>query len=250
MTTQRVKLRPVTPIQYDFYKRRMPELIEQFPLLFNKRFPEPLALGIAERLVDATLFTKEEIGHLLYVWCGRHEYLMMMCSTIYRMDLDLSYDLISYEHQQGYFKRVNGLNPKRIRQWARDFEIMYEMKPFTQMPDEQNPILREGYVPLPIPQFDAKLSSAIIHKLNDGNWYMTGRIWSDTHTHGNHPFRDGLSISTSRVVNISEKVGTFFVETRNTKYRIIGPISIDCDDNTFTLKQVKDELAQESIIQS
>ena len=67
MTTQRVKLRPVTPVQYDFYKRRMPELIEKFPILFYKRFPEPLALGITDRLVEATDFTKEEIGHLLYV---------------------------------------------------------------------------------------------------------------------------------------------------------------------------------------
>ena len=242
--SKRVKLRPVSPVQYDFYKRRMPELAEAYPLLFDKRFPEPLALGITDILVEETYFTRHEISQLLYVWCGRHEYLMMMCSCEHRSTTDmLLSEKISEEHRQGYYKRVNGLHPNAIRRWVRDFETLYEMEPFLFMPDEHNPIKKEGFKRIEPMKYQAKLSTAFIHKLKNGRWYMTGRVWEDTSTDGDHPFRDGQNISTSSVKSISEKLDTFFVKTKNTTYRIIGNIVVVCDDDNFTIQQVKDELA-------
>lgn len=246
--SKRVKPRPVTPAQYEFYKRRMPEIISRYPELFNKRFPEPLAIGITKQLAEATGMTKKEIGHLLYVWCGRHEYLMMMCSSRFRHGLDFMVSSeISDVHRYGYFKRVNGMRTGTVRRWVRDFETAFEVKPFDFMPDDQNPMLKEGFKRIEPPKYDAKLDNVTISKYLT-RYHADGNVSEDTMTTGNHPFRDGSLIGTSQIVRIFEKGGIHFIVTRNTTYRCYGVPEVYPPN--LTLKQVKDELAQGSIIQS
>ncbi|MCS5736931.1 ProQ/FinO family protein, partial [Herbiconiux daphne] len=61
----------VKAVHYDFYKRRIDELCDQFPGVFNKRFPHLLAIGIHKQLAERTSFTEKEIGVLLRVWTHR-----------------------------------------------------------------------------------------------------------------------------------------------------------------------------------
>lgn len=77
-----------TAVEMEFYKRRIGELCEQFPVVFNKQMPIPLAVGVHEDLIKRTSFTAKEISVLLKVWCTRWEYKCMACSLGRRCDLD------------------------------------------------------------------------------------------------------------------------------------------------------------------
>ncbi|MCS5737062.1 hypothetical protein, partial [Herbiconiux daphne] len=51
-------------------------------------------------------------------------------------------------------------------------------------------------------------------------YYYYAHIFGDTATHGNHPFRDGLNIHTSYVLNEYERDGERFIQTMNTLYKV------------------------------
>lgn len=48
-----------------------------------------------------------------------------------------------------------------------------------------------------------------------------GFVFGDKNTHGNHPFRDGLYIHTSRVEKVEKKKGKTFLHTMNSVYKLI-----------------------------
>jgi|AKYZ01.1.fsa_nt_gi ProQ/FINO family. len=228
-------MRPVSPVQYDFYSRRMPELIERFPHLFNKKFPEPLAIGTTKVLAELTDFTEFEIGQLLYVWCGRYEYLCMATSVGSRVAVDGSMKLMDPVQLRGFQKNVLRLNPNRLRQFARDFKIMYERNAFSSFTADENPLLT-GLIKAPKQHhFDARLGRCFIqYNLDKSRAIAWGNIFDDKMTTGHHPFRDGTHIHTSSIKQIYCIAQVWFIETMNTTYRVIGEIEgLDFDHRKF-----------------
>ncbi|AEK82037.1 hypothetical protein [Salmonella phage 7-11] len=232
-------MRPVSPVQYDFYKRRMPELIEKYPHLFNKKFPEPLAIGTTQELVKYTDFTEHEISQLLYVWCGRAEYLCMATSVGSRVGLDGSMQLMHPQQLRGFQKAVLRLNPKRLQQFARDFKVLYEREAFASFTADENPLLTGLIKPVKQQFFEARLSHSIIQYNHDKSRAIVwGNIWDDKKTTGNHPFRDATWIHTSSVVKIYSIAQVWFVETLNSVYRIMGEIEgLDMEHRNFKKKE-------------
>lgn len=111
-------------VKYDFYKRRMQELIDLYPHLFDKRYPVPLAIGIHKKLIKETHFTKQEISALLWVWVHRFEYVMMALSMGSRVDMDGKLTLISDEDRLGFiaaYKQytINNRRQKRIEKFCK-----------------------------------------------------------------------------------------------------------------------------------
>ncbi|QOC54882.1 hypothetical protein [Proteus phage 3H10_20] len=52
---------------------------------------------------------------------------------------------------------------------------------------------------------------------------VSGFIKNDTSTHGNHPFKDGTPVLTSRVESLmTDEDGDLILKTRNTKYKIVS----------------------------
>ena len=233
-------MRPVSPVQYDFYQRRMPELIAQFPHMFNKKFPEPLAIGTTQELVELTNFTEFEIGQLLYVWCGRHEYLCMATSVGSRVALDGSMKLMNQTQLRAFQINVLRLNPKRLRQFARDFQVMYERNAFASFTADENPLLTGLVKPVKPIHFDARLSHVFIQYGRDkANAIAWGNVWDDKMTTGNHPFRDATWIHTSQIVKVFSVAQVWFIETRNTVYRVMGDIEgLDMEHRNFKNKEV------------
>ncbi|MFW3388416.1 UNVERIFIED_CONTAM: ProQ/FINO family protein, partial [Kocuria sp. CPCC 205274] len=108
--------RAVTAVDYDFYKRRFPELQEQFPVVFNKLYPLPLFVGVHKALEENTNFTPKEISALLNIWVQRHEYSCMACSIGRRYDLDgKDAGEIDPLEMTGFIKAVVRLHPNAIR---------------------------------------------------------------------------------------------------------------------------------------
>ncbi|CCA66306.1 hypothetical protein P11600560 [Erwinia phage phiEa116] len=71
--------RRITAVSKDFYNRRMGELVKQFPNVFNKSLPMPLAIGVHKTLAEQTEFSRKEINAMLSVWTRRHEY---VCAAV------------------------------------------------------------------------------------------------------------------------------------------------------------------------
>lgn len=53
------------------------------------------------------------------------------------------------------------------------------------------------------------------------NYVYWGHCYGDTHTHGNHPFRDGEYIRTSFVVKEEVVDGVRYIHTLNSVYKVI-----------------------------
>ena len=51
--------------------------------------------------------------------------------------------------------------------------------------------------------------------------YITGYIFNDSATHGNHPFRDATPIYTSTIQDIVVEEDAAYIITRNTVYKLI-----------------------------
>lgn len=228
-------MRPVTVVQYDFYKRRMPEIISKFPHLFNKRFPEPLAVGITQELAAATDFTEFEIGKLMYVWCGRHEYLCMATSVGYRLHLDGTIQLLDPVHMGHFQHAVGRLMPARVMKFANDFFNMYQYDAFGGFPAGENPFDKLGLKRPTGHKFDAKLAKAtIVYNQDKTNATLFGAIYDDKKETGNHPFPNGTTVRTSRVEKVYCIAQVWFVKTENTVYRIVGELgNLDFDKRKF-----------------
>ena len=69
----------------------------------------------------------------------------------------------------------------------------------------------------------AELHNPVKYIHEDGSW-CEGRIHRDIHTHGNHPFRDGTSVTTSNVIDTIRFDGDFYIITQNTTYKVVGEI--------------------------
>lgn len=218
----------INPIQFDFYKRRMPELIERFPNLFNKFLPEPLAVGITQELVELTDFSYREMSALIKVWTNRHEYMMMLCSVGNRQDLQGRISLVKPEHLAHAASRIGKYHLNMVASFARNFEIKYGRKPFGGVPEDKNPMFKDGFVEKPIPPYVGKIYDAVTFYLtaDDGEVFqkVAGRILGDTATYGNHPFVDGAQFNTSRVVSITKIGDVTFVFTLFSVYMIIGEL--------------------------
>ena len=218
----------INAIKYDFYKRRMPELIERFPNLFNKTVPEPLAVGITNELVELTNFSFKEISALLTVWTSRHEYVMGLCSFGSRLNTAGFLTLVKPEHVTHAISRLEKYHLNMVATYARNFEIKYARKPFASVPEDKNPMFKEGFVPKPIPSYVAKLYEAGVFEQQCGdNSYVTrafGKILGDTVEYGNHPFVDGADFRSSAVVEVQKIGDVYFVHTRNSTYMIIGEL--------------------------
>ncbi|MCS5736629.1 ProQ/FINO family protein [Herbiconiux daphne] len=105
-----------TAVQYDFYKRRIGELCERFPAVFNKALPLTLAKGIHHQLVEETDFTEEEIHILLRVWCKRWEYKCMAVSTGRRWDLSGNdVGLIESSELVSFIRETVNLRPQKLK---------------------------------------------------------------------------------------------------------------------------------------
>lgn len=215
----------INAIKYDFYKRRMPELIERFPNLFNKTVPEPLAVGITNELVELTNFSFKEIAALLTVWTSRHEYVMGLCSFGSRLNTAGFLTLVKPEHVTHAISRLEKYHLNMVATYARNFEIKYARKPFASVPEDKNPMFKEGFVPKPIPSYIAKLYDAGIYNYGVAGSRITrayGKILDDQSEHGNHPFPDGTEIRTSAVTGIEQIGDVHFVNTVNSTYLVFG----------------------------
>lgn len=70
----------------------------------------------------------------------------------------------------------------------------------------------------------AELHNAVKYTSISGSW-LEGRIYNDTHTHGNHPIRDGLSVVTTSIESDAfNGDGDRIINTRNTIYKIVGAV--------------------------
>lgn len=109
-------------VEFDFYKRRIGELCEQYPNIFNKRMPLPLAVGVHHQLVEDTEFSYEEISVLLKIWVRRWEYLCMAASLGRRFDLDGNETgWIAPEELKGFIKGTIRLRPAVLKIFCKRF---------------------------------------------------------------------------------------------------------------------------------
>lgn len=220
----------LSPVHYDFYKRRMGELIEQFPELFNRATPEPLAVGITNKLVVLTQFSRKEIAVLMRVWCSRREYTMMACSVGSRVDVDGSLHLISEKHLQHYLSQLEKMNPKHMQDFAIDFELTYDRKPFASAPEAINPRFKEGYIEPEFPYICAELRNVELYEYPPSEAHPHGmtiawaNIFNDRASYGNHPLRQGAYMHTSPVISIKDAGSFKLIFTKNSVYKTLGPI--------------------------
>lgn len=124
----------IKAVEYDFYIRRMPELIKQFPSVFDKKYPKVLSIGIDRQIAEQTDFTLEEAGVLMKIWTARREYKAMGCSVNRRHDLDGFSSPMSEAHMQcfiGHFKKFPyGFVPK----YAEGFKKQFKRPAFLNVP--------------------------------------------------------------------------------------------------------------------
>ena len=71
--------------------------------------------------------------------------------------------------------------------------------------------------------YHAELQNPTLYIHEGGSW-LEGRIYNDTHTHGNHPFRDGVTVTTTAVMDEILNEGNTYMVTRNTTYKIVGTV--------------------------
>lgn len=69
----------------------------------------------------------------------------------------------------------------------------------------------------------AEMHNATLYKHENSSW-LEGRIYNDTHTHGNHPFRDGTPVTTTAVMDEVLEAGNTYMITRNTTYKMVGVV--------------------------
>lgn len=128
--------RRITAVSKDFYNRRMGELVKQFPNVFNKSLPMPLAIGVHKVLAEQTDFTRKEINALLSVWTRRHEYVCAAVTHGFRVDLNGEFvEEISEEHLYGFSRAFDNLTKKQkagfTRRWNRaDTADQFVCEPF------------------------------------------------------------------------------------------------------------------------
>lgn len=121
-------------VHFDFYKRRINELVEQFPSVFDKAFPYPLAIGIHEELAKRTEFSSVEIAALLRIWTHRCEYYCMAQSVGSRVDLDGNLTLMTPEHV-AYFASVHPrISDEAIKHFAHIFRKKFGRPAFIAVP--------------------------------------------------------------------------------------------------------------------
>lgn len=127
----------VKAVHYDFYKRRIDELVSAFPNAFNKRFPHPLAIGIHHQLAARTQFSPKEISVLLRIWTHRIEYLAMGCSIGSRVDLDGNLTLIDPEHVKGFVAVHKRMSDAFVKRFAKSFQKEFGRPAFIAVPISQ-----------------------------------------------------------------------------------------------------------------
>lgn len=127
----------VKAVHYDFYKRRINELCEAFPVAFNKHFPQPLAIGIHHQLAARTSFSPKEISVLLRIWTHRIEYLAMGQSVGSRVDLDGNLSLIAPEHVVGFVNVHKRMSDSFIVRFSKRFEKEFGRPAFIAVPISQ-----------------------------------------------------------------------------------------------------------------
>ena len=124
----------VKATHYDFYKRRINELCDAFPLAFSKSFPHPLVIGIHKQLAERTSFTPKEISVLLRIWTHRAEYLAMGQSVGSRVDLDGNLTLMSEEHVKGFVAIHPKMRDHFIKGFSKRFKKAYGRPAFLAVP--------------------------------------------------------------------------------------------------------------------
>ncbi|MFW3388651.1 UNVERIFIED_CONTAM: ProQ/FINO family protein [Kocuria sp. CPCC 205274] len=127
----------VKAVHYDFYKRRIDELVSAFPHAFNKQFPHPLAIGIHKQLEERTGFSPKEISVLLRIWTHRIEYLSMGCSVGSRVDLDGNLTLISADHIKGFVAAHEKMSDHFVKRFSKHFLKVYGRPAFIAVPISQ-----------------------------------------------------------------------------------------------------------------
>lgn len=98
------------------YKEMLAIVSEDFPHLFNKEFPRPLALGIWRMLVDHykgdDRITGRKLKKLLFMWTNRREY-HSECSRVgLRWRLDGSTEQMSDEHREFHTGRTKQIHTR------------------------------------------------------------------------------------------------------------------------------------------
>lgn len=134
----------VKAVHYDFYKRRIGDLVAAFPHAFNKCFPHPLAIGIHKQIVERTDFTAKEVSVLLRVWTHRAEYLAMGQSIGSRIDLDGNLSLMSPEHVRCFVNYHKRMNPKFIKAFTTIFGKAFGRPAFLAVPISERQELFDG----------------------------------------------------------------------------------------------------------
>lgn len=224
-------MRPITPIEYDFYKRRIGELVTQFPHVFNKKFPLPLAIGITQQIADSTEFEYREAAALMKVWCARREYFMMMSSVGSRQDLAGEMSLLNPVHLAHAASMLANFPLKAAASFARSFRMEFGLEPFRMIPEDLNPENKEGYRKKAIPNYIAELHNVSLGRTLSANGEVLygmawGNIISDRATYGNHPLRNGAYIHTNVVVQLWTVSGVTFIKTRSDSvYLVRGEVT-------------------------
>lgn len=107
--------------QYRVYKSNIDKLIELYPVIFNKKAPKPLAIGLYQQLaMDVQVnLTNTVLRSVLMIWTNRFEYLREVIKpNAVRYNLDGSVQSeVSTEHRLAAIQRQhkNRLASKRAR---------------------------------------------------------------------------------------------------------------------------------------
>lgn len=136
--------RYITIVAYDFYKRRIGELCEMFPVVFNKKFPLPLNVGVHEVLPRLTGFSQKEINALLRVWVSRREYASMAVSHGWRYDLagNPTYK-IAEDQLSGFIAIVGRQKGRTLHRWSMAYREKYGRPGFLFVPMDKRPAMEE-----------------------------------------------------------------------------------------------------------
>ena len=131
-----------TPAEVDFYKRRIAELCNQFPAVFNKQFPLPLAIGVHKELEKLTSFTPAEINVILKVWTLRWEYICMAASVGKRYDLDGNQvGYIDEGPLKHYSSVVVRMKPRKLVDFCKRYEAAFRRPALLCIPISMRPEL-------------------------------------------------------------------------------------------------------------
>lgn len=112
--------------KYRIYKANISTLIDRYPIVFNKKVPRPLAIGIYQEIVADTLLDEsfsmdhKTLRSVLCIWTGRHEYLREIIkpdSKRYHLNGGQQ-GLVEDEHRSAAIarNRKNRLASKRARE--------------------------------------------------------------------------------------------------------------------------------------